>query len=78
MDVALWAEIRRLHEVEGLSRRAIARRLHCCRTTVGKALALSRPPDGVSRVSRGSVLEPYKPKIDALVARCRPQAHPLP
>lgn len=70
MNVSLWAEIRRLHEVEGLSQRAIARRLHCCRTTVGKALALSRPPDGTRRVSRGSALEPYKPKIDALVARC--------
>jgi transposase len=70
MNVALWAEIRRLHEVEGLSQRAIARRLHCCRTTVGKALALSRVPNGTQRVSRGSVLEPYKAKIDALVARC--------
>ncbi|NQU40119.1 MAG: transposase, partial [Lentisphaerae bacterium] len=69
MEVSLWAEIRRLHEVEGLSQRAIARRLHCCRSTVGKALALSRPPDVTQRVSRGSVLEPYKPKIDALVAR---------
>ncbi|MFH1417735.1 MAG: IS21 family transposase [Planctomycetota bacterium] len=69
MEVSLWAEIRRLHEVEGLSQRAIARRLHCCRSTVGKALALSRPPDATQRVSRGSVLEPYKPKIDALVAR---------
>jgi len=70
MKVALWAEIRRLREVEGLSRRAIAKRLHCCRSTVGKALNLSGPPsEGQRVVSRGSALEPYKPKIDALVAR---------
>ena len=69
MEVSLWAEIRRLHEVEGLSQRAIAGRLHCCRTTVGKALALLQPPNRSSGVSRSSGLDPYKPKIDALVAQ---------
>lgn len=34
MNVALWAEICRLAEIEKLSRRAIARRLHCARHTV--------------------------------------------
>ncbi len=29
MNVALWAEIRRLAEIEKLSGRAISRRLHC-------------------------------------------------
>jgi hypothetical protein len=29
MRVALWAEVRRLSEVEGLSGRGIAQRLHC-------------------------------------------------
>jgi transposase len=69
MKVSLWAEIRRLHEVQGLSQRAIAVRLHCCRLTVSKALALSQPPDGSSGVCRGSGLDPYKPKIDALVTQ---------
>ena len=62
MKVSLWAEIRRLHEVEGLSRRAISERLHCCRETVSKALAMSRGhyqriPD--SRLPRaGELLKP--------------------
>ena len=38
MKVAQWAEIRRLIEVEKLSRRAVALRLNCCQRTVAKAL----------------------------------------
>lgn len=68
MKVSLWAEIRRLHEVERLSKRAIAARLHCCRTTVNKALAMSQPPSSTASPTRDSALDPYKPKIDALVA----------
>jgi len=41
MKVSLWAEVRRLHEIERLSGREIARRLHCCGKTVAKALALA-------------------------------------
>ena len=44
MNVALWAEIRRLAEIEKLSGRAIARRLHCSRHTVTAALELDQPP----------------------------------
>ncbi len=33
MKVALWAEIRRLSEIEKLSGHVIARRLHCSRHT---------------------------------------------
>lgn len=69
MKVSLWAEIRRLHEVEGQSQRAIAKKLHCCRTTVNKALAMSRPPDETTYPQRGSSLDPYKKKIAALVAQ---------
>ena len=68
MKVSLWAEIRRLHEVEGLSKRAIAAKLHCCRSTVDRALAMERPPSPTS-ATRDSALDPYKPKIDALVAQ---------
>lgn len=69
MKVGLWAEIRRLKEIEKLSHRAIARRLRCCAKTVKKALALERPPDRLVRPPRASLLDPYKPQIDALVAR---------
>ena len=68
MNVALWAEVRRLAEIEKLSHRAISRRLHCSRYLVKGALCLDQPPTGqVSR--RGSILDPYKAKIDALLAK---------
>ena len=44
MKVGLWAEIRRLAEIEKLSGRAISRRLHCSRHTVAAALELDQPP----------------------------------
>ena len=52
-----WAEIRRLHKVEKLSKRAIARRLGLHRDTVTRALAESEPPR-YQRSPRSSVLEP--------------------
>ena len=69
MKVSQWAEIRRLHEVEGLSQREIARRLRCDRMTVRKALAMLRPPDETTRAKRGSILDPYKKKIDAMITQ---------
>lgn len=70
MKVSLWAEIRRLHEIEGLSQRAIARRLHCCTKTVAKALALLTPPLPAPQVGEEeSVIDPYRAQIDALVAK---------
>ena len=57
MKVSQWAEIRRLSEIEGLSQRAIARRLHCCHQTVKKALSMDRPPDESSAPARGSLLD---------------------
>ena len=69
MKVAQWAEIRRLIEVEKLSRRAVALRLNCCEKTVAKALRMDHPPDEQHGPKRGSILDPYKPKIDALLAR---------
>jgi len=69
MRVSQWAEIRRLAEVEGLSQRQIAERLHCCWRTVKKALAMPQPPDETRRPRRGSILDPYKPKIDALIGK---------
>ena len=65
MKVALWAEIRRLAEIEKLSGRAIARRLHCGRHTVEMALKLDQPPtQGV--VHRTGILDAHRSKVDAL------------
>ena len=68
MKVSLWAEIRRLHEIEGLTGRAIARRLHCCTKTVSKALAMPSPPAPTPE-PRDSILDPYRAQIDALMAK---------
>ena len=67
ISVEEWAEIRRLHKVEKLSKRAIARRLGIHRETVTRALESDEPPR-YQRQSRGSILDPYKPKIHALLA----------
>jgi transposase len=69
MKVSFWAEVRRLHEVEGLSQRAIATKVGCCRETVRQALKMSQPPNERVGTKRGSILDPYKEKIDALVAQ---------
>lgn len=69
MQVEQWAEIRRLSRVEGLSQREIARRLHCCTRTVKKALALEQPPGKATRPRRASLLDPYRSKIEALIAK---------
>src|SRR5690242_12147298 len=68
MTVALWAEIRRLHEIEKLSARAIALRLNCSRDTVARAVRLEQPPTR-QRASCNGILDPFRAKIDALVAR---------
>jgi transposase len=68
MNVALWAEIRRLAEIDQLSGRAIARRLHCSRHTVAAALDLQQPPTAVGS-RRASLLDPYREQIQELLAR---------
>jgi len=68
MNVALWAEIRRLAEIEKLSGRAISRRLRCSRHTVAAALELDQPP-GREVQRRTSLLDAYRVKIDALLAK---------
>jgi transposase len=70
MDVSLWADIRRLTEVEGLSQCGISRRLHCSRRTIKKALAASTPP-ATRTAPRTSILDPYRARIEALI-----QQHP--
>jgi transposase len=68
MNVAIWAEVRRLAEIEKLSGRAISQRLHCSRHTVAAALTMDQPP--TSHVSRyASILDAHTAKIDALLAK---------
>jgi transposase len=68
MNVATWAEVRRLSEIEKLSGRAISQRLHCSRHTVAAALTLDQPP--TSQASRyASTLDAHTAKIDALLAK---------
>src|SRR5271156_1675783 len=68
MNVAIWAEVRRLAEFEKLSGRAISQRLRCSRHTVAAALELNQPP--TSRASRyASILDAHTAKIDALIAK---------
>ncbi len=69
MKASLWAEIRRLHEVERLSKRAIAEQLACCQKTVARALSLEQPPSQAMAAKRVSKLEAFKPQIDELIAR---------
>lgn len=68
MNVGLWAEIRRLAEIDKLSGRVIARRLNCSRHTVAAALALQQPP-AQTAAPRASLLDPYVERIKELLAR---------
>ena len=68
MKVALWAEIRRLAEIEKLSGRVIARRLHCSRHTVAAVLGQEQPP-APQAARRASVLDPYVEQIKNLLAK---------
>jgi transposase len=69
MRISLWAEIWRLHEIERLSKNAIARHLGCCHKTVRKALEMEDPPSQTVRPARTSKLDGYKGQIDQLIAQ---------
>lgn len=68
MNVALWAEVRRLAEIDKLSGRAMAQRLHCSRHTVAAALKLQQPPAQTAAL-RASLVDPYREQIQELLAR---------
>jgi transposase len=63
-----WAEIRRLHRAEGVPIKEIARRLGVARNTVRTALASDRPPK-YERAPRASIVDPFEPRIRALLAQ---------
>jgi transposase len=68
LGVQLWAEIRRLKHVEGLSQREIHRRTGVHRDTIRNALASSTPPVYGPRPPRASKLEPFVAVIEELLA----------
>jgi transposase len=60
-----WAEVKRLRR-EGKSKQAIAKELGMSRMTVYRLLALSEPPS-YARPAKGSLLDPFKDDIAALL-----------
>jgi transposase len=68
MNIGLWAEIRRLAEIEKLTGWEISRRLRCSRHTVAAALELDQPPTRTAK-SRASRVDAHRAKIEALLAK---------
>jgi transposase len=66
LNVDQWAEIRRLHRVEGMSIRAISRRLGVARETVTRAVRAKGPPV-YRRRAGSSKLDPFKHRIADLL-----------
>lgn len=65
-DVHDWAEVHRLHHVEGLSKAAVAAKLSMSRTTVHRLLGLSEPPRYV-RKPVGSQVDRFADAIAAML-----------
>jgi len=74
IGVEQWAEIRRMHLVDGVSIREIARRTGLHRETIRRALAADRPPAYRRRGEKPSKLDPFKEEIERLLQ----QDHRLP
>jgi transposase len=66
VDVEEWAEIRRLRRAEGMSIKAIMRRLRVARNTVRSALRSDEPPR-CQRAGTGSLVDAVEPAIRALL-----------
>jgi transposase len=66
LTVEDWAEIRRLHRVEQLPIKAIARRLRVSRNAVRRALARDTPPR-YARAPAGSIVDAVEPAIRELL-----------
>ena len=67
MTVEDWAEIRRLHRVEGMAIKAIARQLGVSRNAVRRALARDAPPK-YERAPRGSEPPRVQWRLGSLVS----------
>ncbi len=66
VDVEHWAEIRRMHFVDGVSIREIHRRTGLHRETIRRALGTDRPPV-YRRAKAASKLDPFKEEIERLL-----------
>ena len=66
IDVEHWAEIRRMHFIDGVSIREIHRRTGLHRETIRRALATKRPPV-YRRAKAPSKLDPFKGEIERLL-----------
>ena len=62
------AEVMRLHYLEGLSVRAIAKRLRLSRKTIRRYLGRSEPIPILQRAPRPSLLDPYQQAIQTWIA----------
>ena len=69
MKVSLWAEIRRLHEIEGINGRGIATKLGCSRYTIGRALSMNEPPRSKPSSTRGKLIDPFRERIAKILER---------
>jgi transposase len=65
-DVHDWAEVHRLHHVEGVSKAAVAAKLSMSRTTVHRLLALAEPPR-YCREPVGSQVDGFADAIAAML-----------
>jgi transposase len=66
IDVEHWAEIRRMHFIDGISIREIHRRTGLHRETIRRALAGKRPP-AYRRAQAPSKLDPFKEEVERLL-----------
>jgi transposase len=66
IDVEHWAEIRRMHFIDGVSIREIHRRTGLHRETIRRALAAKRPP-AYRRAKAPSKIDPFKEEIERLL-----------
>lgn len=69
VGVEQWAEIRRLHLVERVPIKEIARRTGLARNTVRAALRSKAPPRYRRSAGRASKLDPFKGEIEELLRR---------
>lgn len=65
--VSQWAEVRHMHEVEGIAKKEIARRLGLDIKTVRRALKRSKGALARSSPARGRVLDPLRERIVELL-----------
>ena len=66
LGVEEWAELRRLHFVQGVSIRGLERRTGLHRQTIRRALRLTAPPRYI-RSPQPSKLDPFREEIQRLL-----------